>query len=163
MSDEVTPAGPVEPATGAEVEKQDEPLGEPGLKALKAERERAAAAVKQAQELEAKLREYEDRDKSAEEKAQERLAEAERRAAEVELRATRAEVAAATQVPVEVLAGPKSGSAEDVQAFADALIAWRGEVPAPRGPVIPGQGNTPSSVSTSPAAAFAVWADSQDF
>jgi len=154
MSDEVTPAGPVEPAMGDPVEK-DEPLGEPGLKALKAEREKAAAAVKQAQDLEAKLREYEDRDKSAEERAQERLAEAERRAVEVELRATRAEVAAATSVPTNFLAGPKSGSAEDIQAFAEALIEWRGEVPASRGPVIPGQGKSPDIAPGSKVDAFA--------
>lgn len=145
MSDEVTPADLAAPATGDQVEKQDEPLGENGLKALKAERERAAAAEKAAQELAARIKEFEDREKSEEQKAQERLAEAERRAAEVELRATRAEVAAATTVPVEILAGPKSGSVEHVQAFADALIAWRGEVPTPRGPVIPGQGSTPTS------------------
>ena len=134
MADEITPAG--EPDEGATPEVTDEPLGENGLKALQAERERAKA-------LEQKLKEIEDRDKSAEEKAQERLAEAERRAAEVELRATRAEVAAAKSVPVDVLTGPKSGALEDVQAFADALLAWRGEAPQPRGPVIPGQGMTP--------------------
>lgn len=153
MSEEVTPNEPVEPAKGEPVEK-DEPLGEPGLKALKAEREKAAAAVKQAQEFEAKLREYEDRDKSAEQKAQERLAEAEKRAVEVELRATRAEVAADTAVPTDFLAGPKSGSADDLKVFAEALIAWRGDAPQSRGPVIPGQGTQPALAPDSKAAAF---------
>lgn len=136
MADEITPAG--ESDEGATPEVTDKPLGENGVKALEAER----AARKS---LEQKLREIEDRDKTAEEKAQQRLADAEKRAAEVELRATRAEVAAATSVPVEILAGPKSGSAGDVQAFADALTAWRGQAPQSRGPVIPGQGATPST------------------
>lgn len=142
MSEEVTPTEPVEPATGDAVEV-DEPLGEGGVKALKAEREARAAAEKLAAEREARLKEYEDRDKSEEEKTQERVAAAERRAVELELKAARAEVAATSGVPIEVLAGPKSGSAEDIQAYADSLIDWRGEVPVSKGPVIPGQGKAP--------------------
>lgn len=153
MAEEITPAG--ESDEGATPETTDEPLGENGLKALKAERERVAAEKQRADELAARLKEIEDRDKTAEERAQQRLAEAEKRAAEVELRATRAEVAAASSVPVDILAGPKSGSAEDIQAFADALTAWRGEVPQPRGPVIPGQGTTPTKPRSAGAQAFA--------
>lgn len=134
MSDEA-PVEVVE-VDGAKPETVDEPLGEGGLKALKAERERAAAAEKLAAEQAARLKEFEDAQKTADELAAERQAEAERkaveaerRAAEVELRAVRAEVAAATSVPVDILSGPKSGSAEDIQAFADALTQWRGEAP----------------------------------
>lgn len=122
MADEATAVEPVEGAKPA----GDEQLGESGLKALKAERERAAAAEKLAAEREAKLKEYEDRDKSEEQKTLERVAAAEKRAAELEVKAARAEIAAATSVPVAVLAGPESGSPEHIQAFADALLAWRG-------------------------------------
>lgn len=138
MSDEAPVEVPAEVAA-ATVEPADEPLGEGGLKALKAERERAAAEKQRADELAVRVKEFEDREKSEEQKAAERLAEAEARAAEVELRATRAEVAAASLVPVDVLAGPKSGAVEDVQAFADALLAWRGDV-QPARLVVPGEG-----------------------
>ncbi|PVE94998.1 hypothetical protein [Microbacterium sp. TPD7012] len=122
MADETTAVETQESATDT-----DEALGEGGLKALKAERERAAAAEKLASEREAKLKEYEDRDKSEEQKTLDRIAAAEKRAQDLELTANRATVAATTSVPMDVLAGPKSGSQEDIQAFADALIAWRGE------------------------------------
>lgn len=152
MSDVVTPVEPEEPAKGEPVENE-EPLGEGGIKALKAEREARAAAEKREQEIAARLKEYEDRDKSEEQKAQE---ERDRLAKEIEALTagkTRAEVAAASSVPVEILTGPKSGSSEDVQAFADALIAWRGE--APRGPVVPGQGKSPEHAPNSKVDAFA--------
>lgn len=114
----------IEPASGATPEPVEQ-LGEGGIKALKAERERAAAAEKALAEREAKLKEYEDREKTEEQKTLERIAAAEARAAELELKATRAEVAAASGVPVDLLSRA-SGSAEDIQSFADALIAWRG-------------------------------------
>lgn len=122
MTEETTAVEAQESATDT-----DEALGEGGLKALKAERERAAAAEKLASEREVKLKEYEDRDKSEEQKTLDRIAAAEKRAQDLELTANRATVAATTAVPMDVLAGPKSGSQEDIQAFADALIAWRGE------------------------------------
>jgi len=153
MSDEVTEPEQQEAVNEPVEGAKDEPLREPGKKALIAERERREAAEKQAKELAARLKEIEDRDKTEEQKAQERLAAAERRAAEVEQRANRAEVAAAKQLPTELLAGPKSGSVEDLEAFAEQLIAWRGD--KPRGPVIPTQGKTPSTTRDGKVAAFA--------
>lgn len=131
-------------AEGAKPEV-DEPLREPGLKALQAERERAEAAEREKAELAARVKEFEDAQKTAEELAQERVAEAEKRAAELETRTARAEISASTGVPVELLAGPKSASADDYQAFADALSKWRGE--APKGAFVPGEGKTPTSNS----------------
>lgn len=116
----ITPEAPAETETPPEAEKPNEELGEGGLKALQAEREARAAAEK-------RLKEFEDRDKSEAEKAAERLAAAEKRAVELETKATRAEVAASKAVPTDLLAGPASGSAEDLAKFADALIAYRGE------------------------------------
>ena len=116
----VAPTEPVVPAPEAPKPEAPQELGEGGLKALQAERDARAA-------LEKKLKEFEDRDKSEAEKAAERLEAAERRAAELETKATRAEVAATKAVPTDLLAGPKSTSTEDLAAFADALIAFRGD------------------------------------
>lgn len=88
--------------------------------------------------------------KTEAQKAQERLDAAEKRASELELKATRAEVAAAKGVPVELLSG---GTQEELEAAADALIAFRGE--APKGPVVPGQGAAPRILPDSKVNAFA--------
>lgn len=146
MTDAPVVAEPVEGTTPV----ADEALGEGGIKALKAERERAAAAEKLAAERELKLKEYEDREKSEEQKTQERIAAAEKRAAELELRVVRASVAEASSVPSEILAGPASGSVEDVQAFADALIAWRGDPqpePTAQEYSIPAAGRRPEALA----------------
>ena len=55
----------------------DEPLGEGGLKALKAERAARADAEKQVAELAARIKEFEDAQKSEAERQAERLAELE--------------------------------------------------------------------------------------
>ena len=84
-----------------------------------------------------KLAEFEESQKSEAQKAQERLEAAEKRAAELELKATRAEVAAAKGVPAELLTG---STQEELEASADALIAFRGEVKQPALQPIPGEG-----------------------
>lgn len=123
------PAEP-EPTTEPNAEQQgakpDEPLGEGGLKALNAEREAREAAEKAAKEALAKVQEYEDRDKSEAQKQQEALARAQKELADLTVAKTRAEVANTKSIPTELLAGPASGSAEDLAAFADALIAFKG-------------------------------------
>lgn len=136
---EVTPKAE-EGATPVEGAKPDEALGDGGKKALEAERERANKA-------ETELKKLRDRDKSAEDKAAERLAEAEKRVTDTEARANRAEVAATSGIPVDVLAGPKSSSAEDIAAFAEAVSTYATEASkkTPTGPVIPGQGLQPES------------------
>lgn len=84
-----------------------------------------------------KLREFEESQKTEAQKAQERLEAAEKRAAELELKAARAEVAAAKGVPAELL---KGSTQEELEASADALIAFRGEVNQPALQPIPGEG-----------------------
>ena len=84
-----------------------------------------------------KLAEFEESQKTEAQKAQERLEAAEKRAAELELKATRAEVAAAKGVPAELLTG---STQEELEASADALIAFRGEVKQPALQPIPGEG-----------------------
>ncbi|MCT1363316.1 DUF4355 domain-containing protein [Microbacterium sp. p3-SID131] len=85
-----------------------------------------------------KFAEWENAQKTEAQKAQEALEQAQRELAETRLQAARAEVAASKGVPVELLSG---GTREELEAAADALIAFRGE-PA-KGPVIPGQGKQP--------------------
>lgn len=71
-----------------------------------------------------KYAEWEEANKTEAEKAQARADAAEKRAAELEAKALRAEVAAAKGVPVSLLTG---STQEELEAAADALIAFRGE------------------------------------
>lgn len=87
-----------------------------------------------------KLAQIEEANKSEVEKVAERLAAAEKRAVELEAKAARAEVAAAKGVPVELLSG---GTLEELEASADALIAFKGEAQNSR-LFIPNEGNSPS-------------------
>ena len=71
-----------------------------------------------------KLAEIEEANKTEAEKALARAEAAEKRAAELETRTLKAEVAAAKGVPVNLLTG---STQEELEAAADALIAFRGE------------------------------------
>ena len=78
----------------------------------------------------AKLAEIESANQTEAEKVQARLDAAEKRAVELESKALRAEVAAAKGVPSVLLTG---STQEELEAAADALIAFRGEQ-KPAGP-----------------------------
>lgn len=82
------------------------------------------------QKAAARLKELESANKTEAEKTAERLAAAEKRAADLEVKALRAEVAAAKGVPAALLTG---STEEELEAAADALIAFRGEQ-KPAGP-----------------------------
>lgn len=86
-----------------------------------------------------RLAEIEEAQKTEAQKAQERLEAAEKRAAELELKATRAEVANVKGVPANLLSG---STQEELEASADALLAFRGE--QAKGPIVPGQGAAPT-------------------
>ena len=93
-----------------------------------------------------RLAEIEEANKTAEQKAAERLAEAERKAIEIEARATRAEVAAATGIPVEILAGPKDATPESGAEFATAVKAHFERTDTQRkqrNNIVPREGATP--------------------
>jgi hypothetical protein len=139
----------VQPEDGATPES-DEQLGENGLKALKAEREAAAAEKKRADELAQRIQEIEDRDKSEEQKRQEERDRLTKEVADLKAAKSRAEVAAATSVPPEILAGPESSDPGHLKAYADALVAWRGEQPNQR-LHIPNEGNSPAKQPSSEA------------
>ncbi len=96
--------------------------------------DRAKANKEAADEL-AKIKEAQ---KTEAEKAADRLAAAEKRASEAELKALRADVAQTKGVPASLLSG---STQQELEAAADALIAFRSE--APKLPVAPssyGQG-----------------------
>ena len=135
------PAAPVTPAVPVgDPPKADEPLGAPGLKALQAERDRATAAEKAVADALAKVKEYEDRDKTEAEKAAERLAASEEAAADAQIELARYKVAAEKGVDAELLTGNDEAA---MRVAADKLLAWRGDpkpaVPKPD----PAQGARP--------------------
>jgi hypothetical protein len=72
--------------------------------------------------------EFEESQKSETQKAVDRAAAAEAKIAEIETRALRAEVAADKGIPAALLSG---ATKEDLEASADALLAFRGEKPKP--------------------------------
>lgn len=134
------PAPPAVPAPPVGDPPADEPLGAPGLKALQAERDARAAADKLAADLAAKVKEFEDRDKTEAEKAAERLAASEKAAADAQIELARYKVAAEKGVDADLLTGNDEAA---MRAAADKLLAWRGDpkpaVPKPD----PAQGARP--------------------
>lgn len=105
-------------------------------KAKAREWERRAKDNKAAADELAELRESQ---KTEAEKVADRLAVAEKRAADAEAKALRAEIATAKGVPAELLNG---STAEELEAHADQLLAFRGEAPKrPAAPPASGQGN----------------------
>lgn len=102
------------------------------------------AKIKESQKTEAqKLQE--ERDKATAELASERAAR------------LRAEVAASKGIPATLLSG---STQEELEASADALIAFRGDVA--KGPVIPGQGRAPETTTAQdPASVFSDFLSNQ--
>lgn len=97
-------------------------LGDAGKKALDAERREKRAAEKRAAELEARLKEFEDRDKTESTRAIERAEAAEKAAAAAEARALRLEVASEkglTPAQAKRLVGE---SREELEADASELL-----------------------------------------
>jgi len=139
------PAAPKTDATS-----ETEPLGEAGIAALKSEREARKVAEKATDDALARIKGFEDRDKSETQKQADRLAEFERENAELKSAKTRAEVAAAKGVPAALLTG---STQEELEAAADALITFRGET-QPQKLHIPNEGKSPTT-ATGPATEFA--------
>lgn len=140
MSTETTaPAESAPESQNTEGATPQEPLGESGLAALKSEREARKAAEKSAAEALARVKAFEDAQKTESERQAERLAEIERENAELKTAKTRAEVAAAKGVPAALLSG---STQEELEASADALIAFRGE-PQQQKLHVPREGSAP--------------------
>lgn len=116
-------SGEGEPGEGeAEKKKATPDLGDAGKRAIAAERKAAKAATTERDALAARLKEYEDRDKSAEDKASERLAAAEARAVAAETRAIKADIAAETGIKASLIFGSDEKSIrEHAEALAEAI------------------------------------------
>lgn len=126
MSDDLTPEPPEEEADKPEIDWKAE---------ARKHEQRSKDNLKLAKDNEAaaqRLAELEAANKTEAEKQAEALAEAQSKLEELTRAKTRAEVAAAKGIPANLLAG---SSQEELEASADALIAWRGSV-APTRPVI---------------------------
>lgn len=109
---------------------QQPEMGDPGKKALQEERQKARAAERELKAAQARLKEFEDRDKSEAEKTAERLSAADKRAAEAEQKAIRLEVAYAkglTPAQAKRLVG---SSREELEADADDILATFPTAPA---------------------------------
>jgi ATP-dependent Clp protease ATP-binding subunit ClpA len=115
------------PAEKPAESKTEAPAQETDWKAMARKWEAQAKANKDAADELAKIK---DSQKTEAQKAADRLAALEKKAAEAEAKAIRAEVAAEKGVPVALLSG---STREDLEAAADALIAFRGEQ-KPAGP-----------------------------
>lgn len=91
-----------------------------------------------------RLAELEDAQKSEVEKANDRAAKAEQALAAAQSQALRAEVAASKGVPLELIHGT---SRDELEAAADALIAFRGEQ-KPAAPFVAREGNNPQPAAS---------------
>jgi hypothetical protein len=148
MSDSTVPAdGGQDPTPQDQDNKPDEPLREPGKKALESERAARAAAEKAAAELQAKLDEIEKANLSEVERAKREAQEAKAELERARSEATRARIQAKFAI-----------SDEDAELFLTATdeatltkqaerLAQRAEDRKKNGNRAPLQGRTPSSVS----------------
>lgn len=127
------------PATPTEPEQQ---LGDGGLKALQAERARAAKAEA---DLKAYKQEIEDSKKTAEQKAADALAAAQATSSENATKALRYEVAAEKGLDLALAARLSGSTKEELEADADKLMTLIPKAPevsppaTPTGPTVPGQ------------------------
>lgn len=128
---------PDDPNPDPKKDPADPALGDPGKKALDAERTARKAAEKAKTDLEARLKELEDRDKSDTQKLTDQVAAAEKRVAEAEARALRLEVATSkglTPAQAKRLVGTTK---DELEADADELVetfgAGKGDPKPPPG------------------------------
>jgi chromosome segregation ATPase len=119
-------------------------------KAIKAEREAAKEARRRAEEAEAKVKEYEDAQKTEQQKLEEAAAAAKEEAdalrkqiTDLEVKQRRSDVAAAKNLPPK-LAGRLTGETiEEIEADADALLEDLGTLPGETPPPGDGGARTP--------------------
>lgn len=128
---EQAPEAPQEPVD----EAKDETLGEGGLKALQAEREARSVAEKQIADLNNRLKEFEDSQKTDAEKKSEAEAEQRRQfeettaaKAEAESRLLRYEVAADKGIDLKFVNRINGSTKEELEADADAFLELLGRV-----------------------------------
>lgn len=135
-------------------------LGDAGKRAIAAEREARSKAEKLATEYKTKLDKIEQDGLSELEKANRRAADAEEKLTATEKRIARLTVIADKQIPAEYHDLIHGNTEDELLASAEKVAALVGK--APRGPVIPGQGQQPSpNAKSSPADAFGAFLSNQ--
>jgi hypothetical protein len=147
-------------ATASDETSQQQPeLGDAGKKALQEERRKAKEAAKERDALAARLKEYEDREKTEQQRLAEAQQAAERRAAEAELRATRLEVAAAKGLTAAQAKRLVGTTREELEADADEILRdFPTAAAPPKAPKAdPSQGARPTAPSGSVAAGAALY------
>lgn len=97
-------------------------LGDAGKKALREERAKARTAERQLTELQNRLKEFEDRDKTEAQKLAEAKESAEREAASAKQELLRYRVAADKKLPANLAARLQGSTEEEMAADADALL-----------------------------------------
>lgn len=107
-------------------ERPEESLGDAGKKALQEERRKARAAERQLADLQKRLQEFEDRDKTEAQKLAEAKTAAEQKAAQAEQELMRYRVAAAKRLPAELAARLRGSTEEEMAEDADALLSLLG-------------------------------------
>lgn len=138
MTDSAT-AENTETAEGAEPETKEIDWKAEARKHEQRSKENAAKA-KANEGAAQRLAEIEDANKTELEKIAARAEAAEKRAAELEAKSIRSDVATAKGVPASLLTG---STQEELEASADALIAFRGEQGGKK-LLIPNEGKTPT-------------------
>ena len=121
-------------------------LGDSGKKALAAERSARRAAEKAAAEALARVKEFEDKDKTELERLTEQIAQADARAKQAETEAMRLRVAAETGLPSDLQEFLTGDSEDQLRERASKLLAATNAASEPRRPAPdPSQGAKPSS------------------
>lgn len=129
MADEnTTPAEGEEAATTSETSEAlaaqtDDGLGDAGKRALQEERRKARAAQRELAELQKRLQEFEDRDKTEAQKLAERAAAAEKSAASAQAELLRFRIAADKKLPAELASRLQGSTPEEMVEDADKLLA----------------------------------------
>jgi hypothetical protein len=138
----------------------DEPLGAPGLRALQAERERAAAAEAELAAAKAKVAQFEQANQTDLEREKARADAAEAQLATEKTQRLRLEVAAQHGIPaahmVLLTATDEAGLKAQAEQVA-ALVAAQAAVPATPTP-LPGQGTPPAPPTATVASGAALYA-----
>lgn len=115
-----------EEAAAAAKAKADGELGDAGKRAIDAERKARQVAEKRAKELEAKVKEAEDAEKTEVEKLQGQVADLTKRAEASEAKATRFEVAATKGLSLAQARRLVGATQEELEADADSMRAELG-------------------------------------
>jgi hypothetical protein len=153
-----TPPVGAPPNPDPNADGEDKPLGENGEKALRAERSRATAAEKRAADLEARVKQYEDANKTAEQKQADHVATLTSERDTATVKALRYEVCAQPEINLPLAAAQflTGNTQAEIEASAKALKAlgaFGGATPpaTPGLPPSPNAGSEPSKVGKADA------------